>query len=277
MISLFIGTMVASARDSAVTVFSLAFNINALPLGVLALSFVTTIFPYLSESFAQEDEESFRAYLTVTMSRIIYVLIPITALMLTYRAQIVRVIYGGGEFSWDDTRLTIQAFTLFALSIPFQGLIPLFSRALYARHDTKTPMMIGILGMVINTILSIFLLFLYGVQGVALAFSLTMLIVCLIYATVVFRVVNHGTILSTIWYGLQVGLVSLFMLVIAYILRNFIAERMTLQSTTLTLFMHMLLSSVPALGLYALITWRTKLMQRLQISQVRKELALRKD
>lgn len=265
MISMFIGTIVASAEASAVTVYSLAFNLNALPLGVLAISFVTTIFPYLTESFAKEDEDAFRKYLTVTISRIIYVLVPVTVLMLNYRAQLVRVVYGGGEFGWDDTRLTIATFTVFAVSIPFQGLIPLFSRALYARHDTITPMVIGILGMILNAVASVVLLQWYGVQGIAAAFSLTMVVICLMYASVVFQRVNHGTIFTTLAYGLRVGLISLVMLGIAFVFKSLFGDTFPVD-TTLGLIFQVIVSSTPALLFYAGVTWKVGLTRPLRVS-----------
>lgn len=210
-ISIFIGTSVASTQADAVTIFTLAFNLNALPLGVLAVSFATAIFPYLSEAYAKEDEAAFRKYLAGTVSRIIFVLIPVMVLMLLFRAQLVRIVYGAGEFDWEATILTYQTFTIFALSIPFQGLIPLFSRALYARHDTITPMLVGVGGMVLNGVLSWLLIQEYGVLGVAGAFSLTIMTICLVYAVVVFRRVNHGTINGVFEYALKVGLVSFVM------------------------------------------------------------------
>ncbi len=269
MITMFIGTVVASAEASAVTVYSLAFNLNALPLGVFAISFVTTIFPYLTESFAKEDEDAFRKYLTVTISRIVYVLIPVTVLMLNYRAQLVRIVYGGGQFSWDDTRLTVATFTLFAVSIPFQGLIPLFSRALYARHDTITPMVIGILGMIFNAVASVILLQWYGVEGVAIAFSLTMVLICLTYASVVFQRVNHGTVMKTLMYGLQVGLISLVMVGISFVSKSVFAIFYT-TNTTLGLISQVMVSSMPGVIFYALVTWKIGLTKKLKVSDLKK-------
>ncbi len=210
-ISIFIGTSIASTQADAVTIFTLAFNLNALPLGVLAVSFATAIFPYLSEAYAKDDEDAFRKYLAGTVSRIIFVLIPVMVLMLLFRAQLVRIVYGAGAFDWRATTLTFQTFTIFALSIPFQGLIPLFARALYARHDTITPMVVGIGGMILNGVLSWALIQRFDVLGVAGAFSITIVTICLVYAGVVFRKINHGTINGVFAYSLKVGLVSLIM------------------------------------------------------------------
>ncbi len=255
MLSLFIGTIIASTKPDAVTYFTLAFNLNALPLGVIAISFATAIFPFLTESYAREDEESFRDYVIEGISKNLLLLIPIMMLMLNFRSQIVRIVYGGGGFGWEETKITFQTFTILALSIPFQGLIPLLSRALFARHDTKTPMIVGIIGMLINIFLAIVLSHYWGVLGVAAAFSITMVISCLIYGFIIFRAINHGSVTKTIIYGVQVSIWSLGMLGIAYIFKQLIGSFIG-TNTLISLVIQVLGASAPALAIYIFITWK---------------------
>jgi putative peptidoglycan lipid II flippase len=255
MLSLFIGTIIASTRPDAVTYFTLAFNLNTLPLGVIAISFATAIFPYLTEAYAKEDEESFRNYVIGGIAKNLLLLIPIMMLMLNFRSQIVRIVYGGGSFSWEATKITFQTFTILALSIPFQGLIPLFSRTLFARHNTKTPMLIGIASMLINIILALILSHYWGVLGVAAAFSITMAIDCLLYGVIIFRTINHGSVIKTIFYSLKVCLWSFGMLGIAYIFKHLIGSFLG-TDTLLSLVIQVLGASIPALTIYILITWK---------------------
>ena len=255
MLSLFIGTIIASTKPDAVTYFTLAFNLNALPLGVIAISFATAIFPYLTEAYAKEDEESFRDYVIGGISKNLLLLIPIMMLMLNFRSQIVRIVYGGGGFSWEATRITFQTFTILALSIPFQGLIPLLSRALFARHDTKTPMIVGIIGMLINIVLALVLSNYWGVLGVAAAFSITMAITCIIYGVIIFRAINHGSVIKTMIYGLQVSMWSIGMLGIAYIFKQLIGSFIG-TNTLISLVIQVLGASAPALAIYIFITWK---------------------
>jgi putative peptidoglycan lipid II flippase len=271
MLSLFIGTIIASTRPDAVTYFTLAFNLNALPLGVISISFATAIFPYLTEAYAKEDEDSFRNYVISGIAKNLLLLIPIMMLMLNFRSQIVRIVYGGGAFDWESTRITFNTFTILALSIPFQGLIPLLSRALFARHDTKTPMIIGIISMIINIILALILSHYWGVLGVAAAFSITMAIDCLIYLVIIFRTINHGSVVKTIIYGLQVSLWSLGMLGIAYILKQLIGNLIGTE-TLLALIIQVLGASAPALAIYIFITWKLGLTKVLSNTQNKSKL-----
>ncbi|MEY3471261.1 MAG: integral rane protein MviN, virulence factor [Candidatus Parcubacteria bacterium] len=270
MLSLFIGTIIASTRPDAVTYFTLAFNLNSLPLGVIAISFATAIFPYLTEAYAKEEEESFRNYVIGGIEKNLLLLIPIMMLMLNFRSQIVRIVYGGGGFGWEETKTTFQTFTILALSIPFQGLIPLLSRALFARHDTRTPMIVGIISMFINIILALVLSHYWAVLGVAAAFSITMVITCLIYGITIFRTINHGSVTSTIVYGLQVSLWSFGMLGVAYVFKQIIGNILG-TDTFLALIVQVIGASAPALAIYILITWKlglTKVLSNKNNSKV---------
>lgn len=255
MISLFIGTIIASTQADAVTYFTLAFNLNALPLGIIALSFATAIFPYLTEAYAQNNEVEFRNYVIGAISKNLLLLIPVMMLMLNFRSQLVRIVYGGGIFDWESTRVTFQTFTILALSIPFQGLIPLFSRALFARHDTKTPMIIGIISMIFNTVSAIILSHYWGVLGVAASFSITIILTCLLYGVIIFKTINHGSITRTIRYGLQISLWSLGMVLISYMLKHWIGNILG-TDRLIDLILQVVGASIPALLIYGYITWK---------------------
>jgi Na+-driven multidrug efflux pump len=66
--------------------------------------------------------------------------------------------------------------------------------------------------MIINIVLAVFLSHYWGVLGVAAAFSITMAITCLISGVIIFRAINHGSVIRTIIYGLQVSMWSFGML-----------------------------------------------------------------
>ncbi len=68
---------------------------------------------------------------------------PIAVLFIVLRAQIVRTLFGTGEFSWSDTRLTAAALAIFSVSVVSQGLNLLFTRGYYAAGMTKKPLILN--------------------------------------------------------------------------------------------------------------------------------------
>jgi len=266
MISMFIGTSIASTKEKAVSVFNFAFNLNTIAIGIIVVAFVTAIFPYLTESYAQNRKKDFRNYVNITIMRILFALIPITFLMLNYRAQLVRIVYGSGKFDWEATNLVYKTFTAFVISLPFQGLIPLFSRVLYARHDTKTPMYIGLFSIILTVISSNILSSIYGVVGVALAFSFSIFVVCLIYGYVVFKVTKNYYLNQIIEYSSKVLISSLIMIIPAFGIKTLYGLFIDVDGLV-NVSLQVMLSSAPAILVYYYIVRKWNLIAPLELNK----------
>ena len=72
-----------------------------------------------------------------TFRQILFFVVPATALLIILRAQIVRIVYGAGNFDWNDTILTMNTLAFFSISLFAQATIPLLVRVFYARHNSK--------------------------------------------------------------------------------------------------------------------------------------------
>ncbi len=137
--------MAGAMSEGSISVFNLAFNLQAAPLSIVAVSYSTAAFPVLSKLFANKDFDGFVKQIITASRHIIFWSLPIMALVIVLRAQIVRVIYGSGAFDWSDTRLTAAALALFVLSLVSQGLVLLLIRGYYASGRTIKPQILSIL------------------------------------------------------------------------------------------------------------------------------------
>lgn len=181
-LNLVVITIIASTLAAgSLAVFNLANNLQIFPVGIFGISFAIAAFPTLSALAMKEEKKDFIESFSNTTREILFFMIPASALMLVLRAQIVRVILGSGNFTWEDTVLTIETLAMFSLSLFAQALIPLLIRGFYAFHNAKTPFIIGLISATINIFLSLFLTkpfglfgynFNFGVAGLALAFSI---------------------------------------------------------------------------------------------------------
>ena len=159
-------TAIASTVASGgIAIFYFANDLQFVPISIIALSFASAVFPFLAASYAQGDMDAFLNKLYDAINQILYFVIPASLFLILVRAQVVRVLLGYGQFSWEDTRLTAAAVGAFAISIFAQSLVPLFSRAFYALQDTKTPVLINISSTVLNALLSFYFLYLMNAGG----------------------------------------------------------------------------------------------------------------
>ena len=90
----------------AVSVFTLAGNLEAVPLALIGASYAVAAFPALSEASALEKRSEFVRILSASARHIILWSIVFLGLIIVLRAHIVRVILGTGAFDWNATRLT---------------------------------------------------------------------------------------------------------------------------------------------------------------------------
>lgn len=160
-INFWIITAIASTLAAgSIAVFNLSNNLQYVPVGIIGISFATASFPKLAKSFAEEDKEKFSRSFFSAFNQILFWVLPITAAFFLLRAQAVRIILGTGQFGWADTRLTAAALGIFSFSVFAQSLTPLISRAFYSFHDTKTPVLVSLFGVVLNIIFSFFFVWL---------------------------------------------------------------------------------------------------------------------
>lgn len=131
---------IASVMASgSVSVFQFALNLQSVPLALIGVSYSVAAFPTLVRMLVNGERAAYVEHVATALRHIFFWSIPIVALIIVVRAQIVRVILGSGAFDWDDTRLVAAALALFALSLAAQAVNLLIVRAFYAGGDTRTP------------------------------------------------------------------------------------------------------------------------------------------
>ncbi len=157
----------------SIAILSLAENLQAMPLGIVGISFAIASFATLSELAEEEDSELFSRSLSQTLHKVLFLILPASFGLFLLRRPLVELLFLGGKFTLGDARLTAQALGFFLLSLFAQCLIPLLARGFYALRDARTPLRAGALGASLSLLGSALLgLGLgWGVAGIALAYS----------------------------------------------------------------------------------------------------------
>ncbi len=173
-LTLVVNTLIASfLMTGSITIFYLSDNLQALPLGIIAISFAITSFATLSELATEKSKEPFALEIKRVMQQILFLIIPATLGMLVLRSEIVDLILVSGKFSAMDAEITQTVLGFLLISLFAQSLIPILSRGFYAFHNTKTPVVTGLIGAVISIVGSLVLAIKldFGISGIAIAFT----------------------------------------------------------------------------------------------------------
>lgn len=153
-----ITAMASFLAKGSIAVFTFAYNLQAVPLTIIGVSYSVAAFPTLARLHAQGAKEEFGRYIEAALRHIVFWAVPATVFVIVLRAQIVRTILGAGQFDWTATRLTAAALALFILSLAAQSITLLIARAYYASGNTKKPLYFGCADIVVSIASAILLL-----------------------------------------------------------------------------------------------------------------------
>ncbi|QAS62037.1 hypothetical protein EI377_15605 [Clostridium septicum] len=137
---------------------------------------ISYIFPYLSHDFASGKIEVFKEKVSKSINIIFLILMPINILLIQLNDEVISILYGYGSFSRDAIQLTSSILLFLSIGVVFMGIRELINRAYYSAKNTKIPMKYSVLGISINIILGLLLAKRFGVIGVAIASSLSILL-----------------------------------------------------------------------------------------------------
>jgi putative peptidoglycan lipid II flippase len=152
-ITLVVLTALASfLAAGSIAVFNFAFNLQAVPLTIIGVSYSVAAFPTLARLHASGARREFASYVETAVRHIIFWALPATVFIIVLRAQIVRLVLGAGHFDWSATRLTAAALALFILALLGQSVTLLISRAYYAAGNTKKPFYFGLADITLSVV-----------------------------------------------------------------------------------------------------------------------------
>ena len=155
-INFLVNTILASGLVAgSLAAINYAWLLMLLPQGVFAQSIATAAFPTFSTQAAKGQVAEMRSTLAATLRAILYLAVPAAVGLIVLSRPLVRLVFERGAFNESSTEMVAWALVLYSLGLPAHALVEIVVRAFYALHDTKTPVLIGIGGMVLNVILSL--------------------------------------------------------------------------------------------------------------------------
>ena len=144
------------------------------PQGLVATAISIAILPTLSRQAALPDAEGERAFkdtLGLGLRLSITLMIPAVVGLFVLALPIIRLLFEHGAFLPVDSQITALALRLYLIGLPFAAVDLLLVYAFYARQDTFTPALIGLVSLVLYTIVAVTLLPTYGLFSLMIADS----------------------------------------------------------------------------------------------------------
>jgi len=143
------------------------------PQGLIGLGVAMAIYPLLTRHAAEKNYKALGDDLTLGLRIQFMLAIPAGCGLMLLSEPLVRLFFQRGAFTLADVDRTADMVFWFATGIWAFCALPIIVRAFYALGDIRTPCRWGLVGMVLNIVLGVLLIFPLKEQGLALAMSAT--------------------------------------------------------------------------------------------------------
>jgi putative peptidoglycan lipid II flippase len=140
---------------------------------MLGYSVGMALFPNLSRLAAVNDLENTRRTVVLSTRLLIYILMPLTLLIIGFATPAVGLIFGRGKFDAMAVQMTAQALGMYAVGLVATAALQLLQRVFYAFADSATPFVVGLVTAGIHIVLNLALMPVWAHAGIALSTSLT--------------------------------------------------------------------------------------------------------
>ncbi|MGY8658457.1 MAG: murein biosynthesis integral membrane protein MurJ [Verrucomicrobiales bacterium] len=171
-INLLIGGIVASFQQGAISFIYYADRIYQLPLGMIGIAFGMVLLPEITRLLNSDKEEEARATMVNGLEFAMIVTVPAAIALMVIPCEIVSVLFERGDFTAADSLQTGRALAAFAVGLPGYVLIKVLQPGFFARENTKSPMWMAGVTVLVNIFFSLGLFPFFGHVGIAIATSI---------------------------------------------------------------------------------------------------------
>jgi putative peptidoglycan lipid II flippase len=173
-VSNFVDMMFASwLKEGSISALYYANRLTLFPMGLFAVAIATVSLPALSKSASLNNMKEFKTNLLVSLKFMVYGMMPALAGLVVLAYPLIRLLFQHGKFDNTASLLTTDALVFYSIGLLSFASAKILSSAFYSLKDTKTPVKIGIIAVILNAELNLIFMGNMGVGGLALATSLS--------------------------------------------------------------------------------------------------------
>lgn len=157
-----VNTWLASGMPSgSLSAITIAWAVMTMPQVVIAQAIAIVALPTLSAQAARRQWAAMRDTLADGLRGVLFLTLPAAVGLFMLRTPIVSVLFERGAFDLRSTTMVAWALAFYCAGLIGHAVVEVLSRAFYALHDTRTPVGVGAVAMLINVASSVTLAILF--------------------------------------------------------------------------------------------------------------------
>lgn len=169
---LFFTNVASGLAAGSLSVFNYARNFQSVPVSLVGVAFALAVFPALSRAHAEGDRARFLRLLGRNLLSISALTVTAALVMVVVGELAIDILLGGGAFGAEEVALTAAVLSAFALSVPFESVSHLLSRAIYATRHTLLQVLASLAGFGMTVVATLALLEPMGIIALPIGFAI---------------------------------------------------------------------------------------------------------
>lgn len=155
------------AEAGAVTVLYMANRFVQFPLALIGISIATVAFPKFTDEILNKDMHSLQNSISRTLGVTLFLSLPATVGLFLLSPELMAVFYG--SFSAENILRTANVLCVYSLAVWIFCLQQIIYKVFYSFGDSKTPMKISCISVIVNVVLNFLLVNYFSELGLAAA------------------------------------------------------------------------------------------------------------
>jgi putative peptidoglycan lipid II flippase len=148
-------SLASEMAKGSVSGLTYGFSLMLMAQAAIAQSVAIAAMPTFSAQHALGQRDEMRASLAASLRGVIFLALPASLGLILLREPLVAALYQRGAFDARSTEMVAWALLWYAAGLVGHSIMEVLTRAFYAQHDTKTPVIIGTVAMLLNIVFSL--------------------------------------------------------------------------------------------------------------------------
>lgn len=154
--------------DGSLNYMRRATTLYQFPMGLVVTALTIAILPILSAQ-ANQHIDLFRGTLSNGLRTVLVLILPATFGLLAIALPVVDLLFGHGEYTPFDVQRTATVLQFYLIGMPFAAVDQMLIFGSYARKNTLTPSIVGVISMIISAFVAVSWVGSWGLYSLMLA------------------------------------------------------------------------------------------------------------
>lgn len=250
-INTFIDRSIASnVGDGVISSLAYGYKLNDIFIATFASTLAAALYPQISKLIASNNMNETSEMIMSSFKYILILMLPISFILFFYSYDITHFLLERGAFSKDNTIMTANCLKYYSIGMVFFAFRQILYKVMLSFRLTKEVMYNSIFVVILNIVLDLVLVKVWGYKGVAFATSITIAWTTIYMITILKRNGVKFSILNSLQDIIRILICSLTTIGLGYVVYNSINLYVNLASIKFMMLVIIILASI---GIYILL------------------------